>query len=210
MRGRGPAVVAALLAIGVAAGFGASVATGRQPDASGVPTPVAASPSYPVDPEPVYADDPASPALPADLPMRRARLGTEGFRYGFPVPEGWEATQDGSDQLKWRNPANPPSWTYVLRVEQVGTDNTTIAQTLAERVEDLDDVEQHFDVLARTSDSLVFSYLDDQHLRVSVLRWVSPSGSRFAEIEVAATGRLVDRPGLEALAARVAGGMRRI
>jgi hypothetical protein len=210
MSRRGPAVVAALLAVGIAGGYGASLAAGRQPAATGVPTPVAASPSYPVDPEPVYVDDPPADPLPVDLPMTTARLGIKQFRYEYPVPKGWDATQDALDQYKWRNPDNPPSWTYVLRVEHVGGNNMTVARTLGERVEELAEVEERFRELGRTSDTLVFSYVADRHLRVGVLRWVSPSGSGFAEIEVAATGRSVDRPGLEALVAEVSSGVERL
>lgn len=210
MRWHGPAVLALLLAVGVGAGFAASMAAGRQPAASGVPTPVPAqSPSYPVDPAPVYVEDPPSAPLPVDLQLTPARLGAEGFRYELPVPEGWAATPVGPGELKWRNPENPPSWTYVLRVELVG-DNQTVARTLEERAEELGEVEQGFEELARTADSLVYSYVHDRHLRVGVIRWVSPSGSPFAEVEVAATGRLVDRPGLEALAVEVSAGAARL
>ena len=209
MRGVAPAVVTGLLVAGVAAGFGASVAVGQAPIASGVPTPVAGSPSYPVDPDPVYAEDPAAAPLSTDLSMTTAQLGPAGFRYEVPVPDGWVATTVGPGELKWRDPASPLLWTYVLRVELVG-DNKPVARTLQERAVELDAVEQRFDELGRTSDTLVYSYVADRHLRVGVIRWVSPSGSPFAEVEVAASGRSSDRAGLEELVAEVSAGTQRL
>jgi len=210
MTWRGPTLLALLLVVGVGGGFLASVLSAGQPAASGVPTPVvASSPSYPVDPEPELADDPDVAPLPVDLPMTTGRVGTRAFRHVVPVPEGWEATPSNANETKWRDPDNPPSWTYVLRVEQVGSDNLTVQRVIETRISDLDRDEEDFTPLARTSDSLTFSYVSEGHLRIGVIRWVRPSGGPFAEVEVAATGRAVDRPGLEALVADVSAGVRR-
>lgn len=210
MTWRGPVVLALLLVLGAGTGYAASLATSREAVADGVPAPVAASsPSMPVDPVPSYVPDPTDPPLPVDLPMGQGGVGTEPFRHVFPVPRGWVATPNSANETKWTDPATPPSWTYVLRVEQVGSENETVERMLAERIEDLTLAEDGFEVVARTGDSLTFSYVTDGHLRFGILRWLDVTGSGFAEVEVAVTGREVDLPGMAALVAQVTGGIRR-
>lgn len=214
MRWRGPAVLLVLLALGAGVGFGASLLLGRQPAAGGVPVPVAASPAFPADPEPSYVADPTSAPLPTGLETTRGRLGTRDFRYEFPVPEGWVATPNNPNETKWTNPANPPSWTYGLRVEQVGSQNKSVAALLEGRIADLDSDEQDFRVVDRTADSLTFSYTVDAHLRYGVLRWLDLDDSDldpadFADLEVGVSGREVDLPGMQALLERVTGDVRR-
>lgn len=209
MRGRGPAVVAGLLAAGVAAGFGASVAADRPPVAAGVPAPVAASPSYPVDPPPVYAEDPDDPPLAASLRLRTAVLAAEGFRYTFPVPDGWDEVPIAFGEAKWVDPAASAPYTYALRVEIVSGQNTVIERVLADRVRDLGLDEEDFEELGRTSDSLTFSYTVDEHLRVGMLRWLDLTGSGFPDVEVSVAGRADDLAGMEALMATVSEGVRR-
>lgn len=208
MRGRGPAALASLLAVGVCGGFAASLASDGTPDASGVPSPVAAlSPSYPVDPEPEYAADPDVSPLPTALPMTTGEIGPEGFRYEFPVPADWVAIPNNATTTKWDDPDNP-SFTYFLRVEQVDGDNATITETLEDRILELDLAEDDFELLGQTADSVTFSYTAEAHQRFGIVRWLRPSGSPFAEIEIAVTGRAVDLPGMEALVAEVAAGTR--
>ena len=203
-------MVLVVLVLGAGAGFGASLAAGRQPAAGGVPLPVVAqSPSYPVDPEPELAPDPTSPPLPTSLPMAQGRVGTKLFRHVFPVPEGWTATPNSSGETKWTNPDNPPQWTYLLRVEQVGSENRTVARMLEDRIADLDRDEESFRVVAQTTDTIVFTYVTDRHRRYGIVRWLTVDASPFAEVEVAATGREVDVPGMEALVAAVTAGLRR-
>lgn len=209
MRGRGPAVVAGLLVVGVAAGFGASVAAGRQPVAAGVPTPVAASPSRPVDPPPVYVDDPDDDALPTALLTRTEALTAQGFRYTFPVPEGWLEVPLGFGESKWVDPATPTMFTYALRVEVVSGQNKVVERVLADRVRDLALDEDDFEELGRTPDSLTFSYTVDGHLRIGMLRWLDLTGSGFPDVEVSVAGRAEDRPGMEALMSTVTNGVRR-
>lgn len=215
MTWRGPAVLLVLLALGAGGGFGTSLLLARQPAAGGVPTPVAAaSPGFPADPEPTYVADPDVPPLPTDLETTRGRIGTRDFRVEFPVPRGWRATPNNANETKWTDPANPPAWTYVLRVEQVGSQNKSITALLETRIADLDSDEEDFRVVGRTADSLTFSYTADEHLRYGVLRWLDLDDSDldprdFADLEVAVTGREVDLPGMEALLARVTGDVRR-
>lgn len=208
MSRRGPAAVAALLALGVGGGFGASLAADRQTVAGGAPTPVAAqSPSIPVEPPESLLPDPGLEPLPTDVSLVRTEMGTGAFRYEFPVPEGWLATPNDSTTTKW-HPPDKVSFTYFLRVELVDGDNRTVASTLEQRVADLDAVEQDLAVDEQTADALTYSYTLDRHRRYGMIRWLRPSGSPFAEVEVALTGREVDLPGMEALMARIAAGLR--
>ena len=210
MTWRGAAALALLLVLGAGTGYGAALATSRAAVADGVPTPVAASsPSVPVDSTPSYVPDSADAPLPVDLPMAEGAVGTAPFRHVLPVPRGWVATPNSANETKWTDPATPPSWTYVLRVEQVGSENEAVERMLAERIEDLTLAEDDFEVVARTGDSLTFSYVTDGHLRFGILRWLDVTGSGFAEVEVAVTGREVDLPGMAALVAQVTAGIRR-
>jgi hypothetical protein len=141
--------------------------------------------------------------------MVQGRVGTRLFRHVFPVPKGWVATPNNSGETKWTNPENPPQWTYLLRVEQVGSANRTVARMLEDRVTDLGRDEQGFDVVSQTPDTLAFSYVTDGHLRYGIVRWLALGDSPFADVEVAVTGRAVDVPGMQSLLARVTGELRR-
>lgn len=203
-------VLVVLLVLGAGIGFGASLVAGRQPAAGGVPQPVVArSPSHPVDPEPSYVADPAVPPLPTRLAMTRGRIGTRQFRYEFPVPRGWVATPSNANQTKWTDPANPPAFTYSLRVEVVAGLNQGIPRVLEDRIRDLDADEQDFELVRQGPDSLQFSYSAERHLRHGIVRWLDVSGSGFPEVEVAVSGRSIDVPGMEALMAAVTADLRR-
>lgn len=207
MSWRGAVVLVLLLALGVVGGYAASLALAAQPAASGVAEPVVAeSPSVPIDPAPSIRPDPDIAPLATDLPTRRASIGTQLFRIHFPVPKGWRETPNSSIEKKWNVADNPP-YTYVLRVEQVDGLHDSIARTIEERIEDLRDQEEGTEILAQDDDSLAYSYLADGHLRFGLLRWVNLTGSPFAEVEVAVTGREVDVPGMEALLDTVSDGM---
>ena len=207
MSWRGAVVLVLLLALGVVGGYAASLALASQPAASGVAEPVVAeSPSVPIDPAPSIAPDPDIAPLATDLPTRKASIGTQLFRIHFPVPKGWRETPNSSIEKKWNVADNPP-YTYVLRVEQVDGLHDSIARTIEERIEDLRDQEEGTEILAQEHDSLAYSYLADGHLRFGLLRWVNLTGSPFAEVEVAVTGREVDVPGMEALLDTVSDGM---
>ena len=193
-----------LLAIGAGGGFGASLAVGENPPGSGPAGPVVAqSPSLPIDPAPSLLPDAAVPPLAVDLPMHRVTRGVPGFAITYPVPRGWTETRSAND-AKWRPPVSV-DFGYLLRVEQVAQ-NRSIARTMEDRIRDLGLDEERFTLIARTSDTLAFTYVDRLHQRQGYVRWLDLS-SGFADVEVAVTGRIVDAPGMEWLLDRVSDGV---
>jgi hypothetical protein len=205
-----PRLVAALVllvALGAAAGFGASWAFGENPAGQGPAAPVVASgPSLPVDPVPELLDDPGMPALAPSIPLERQSVGAGGFRMSVPVPQGWSFSENSLNEWQWR-PPDQPDFGYVLRVEQVLSNRRSIAWTLDRRIDELREDESNLDVLAETADSLHFSFVASNHLRHGFLRWLDLTGSDNAQVEIAVTGREDDVPGMRDLIARVAAGV---
>lgn len=201
------AVLALLLALGAAVGFGASWALGENPAGQGAAAPVAASsPSLPVDPVPELLDDPTMPALAPAVPLERQTVGAGGFRMSVPVPKGWSFSENSLNEWQWRPPGQP-AFGYVLRVEQVLSNRRSIAWTLDRRIDELREDESNLAVLTETGDSLHFSYVTSNHLRFGFLRWLDLTGSDNAQVEIAVTGREGDVPGMRDLIARVAAGV---
>ena len=200
-------MLALLLALGVAAGFGASLAIAEHPPGGGAATPVVAqSPSLPVDPVPELLPDPSTAALAPGIDLVRQSVGTGDFRMTLPVPRGWTFSVNSLNEWQWR-PPEQPDFGYVLRVEQVLSNRRSIDWTLDRRIDELEEDEQGLEVLDQTHDSLHFSYVTSNHLRHGYLTWLDLTGSDNAQVEIAVTGRKVDDAGMGDLVARVAGGM---
>ncbi|MCD6640257.1 MAG: hypothetical protein LT071_10145 [Nocardioides sp.] len=209
MTRRGFSVLALLVVLGAIGGYAASALAGEQPTASGAPVPAHASaPDYPADPPPVLVPDTDYPVLQPGIAMARGSVGSDAFALVFPVPKGWDMTRSSSAETKWYPPDNP-GYTYGLRVEQTDALRASIAATLADRVNDLTEAEDHLEVVSRTADSLHFTYVTDDRLRHGLLRWMDLTGSGIAEVEISVNGREADLPGMEALIDAVARGMRR-
>lgn len=208
MRARGLLVLALLLALGVAAGFGVSLAVAENPAGSGEATPVAAlSPSLPVDPVPDLLPDPTTPPLEPALDLVRQSVGSGDFRMTLPRPKGWDFFENSLNEWQWR-PPRQPDFGYVLRVEQVLSNRRSIAWTLDNRIAELEEDEANVEVLDRTADSLHFTFVTSNHLRHGYLTWLDLTGSDNAQVEIAVTGRKVDDAGMADLVARVAAGMK--
>lgn len=207
MDGRGIATLLALLLVGGVAGFGASWVVGEHPPGTGSPSPVAASPSLPVDPVPDLLDDPDTPALAERLPLVEQSVGSGGFRMTLPVPQGWTFSENSLNEWQWRPPAQP-DFGYVLRVEQVLSNRRSIDWTLDRRIIELREDERNLEILGQTDDSLHFSYVTANHLRHGYLRWKDLTGSDNAQVEIAVTGRKRDDDGMADLIARVGAGIR--
>ena len=207
MNWRGTAVLALLLAIGVAAGFGASWVVRQNPMGDGTAAPVPASPSLPVDPVPEVLPDPTTPALAAGVPLVPQTVGAGDFRMTLPVPKGWTFSENSLNEWQWRPPGQP-DFGYVLRVEQVLSNRRSIEWTLGRRIDELREDESNVEVLDQTRDSLHFSFVTSNHLRRGYLRWLDLTGSDNAQVEIAVTGREVDDPGMADLIARVGSGIR--
>jgi hypothetical protein len=204
---RGTAVLALLLAIGVAAGFGASWVVRQNPMGDGTAAPVPASPSLPVDPVPEVLPDPTTPALAAGVPLVPQTVGAGDFRMTLPVPKGWTFSENSLNEWQWRPPGQP-DFGYVLRVEQVLSNRRSIEWTLDRRIDELREDEINVEVLDQTNDSLHFSFITSNHLRHGHLRWLDLTGSDNAQVEIAVTGREVDDPGMAHLIARIGSGIR--
>jgi hypothetical protein len=204
---RGTAVLALLLAIGVAAGFGASWVLGENPTGDGTAVPVPASPSLPVDPVPELLPDPRTPALAEGIPLEPQTVGAGDFRMTLPVPKGWSFSENSLNEWQWR-PPDQPDFGYVLRVEQVLSNRRSIEWTLDRRIDELREDESNVEVLGQTRDSLHFSFVTSNHLRHGHLRWLDLTGGDNAQVEIAVTGREVDDPGMANLIARVGSGIR--
>lgn len=207
MNWRGTAVLALLLAIGVAAGFGASWVLGENPSGGGKAAPVPASPSLPVDPVPEVLPDPRTPPLEAGVPLVSQSVGAGDFRMTLPVPKGWTFSENSLNEWQWRPPGQP-DFGYVLRVEQVLSNRRSIEWTLDRRIDELREDESNVEVLDQTNDSLHFSFITSNHLRHGYLRWLDLTGSDNAQVEIAVTGRERDDPGMADLIARVGSGIR--
>jgi hypothetical protein len=204
---RGTAVLALLLAIGVAAGFGASWTLAESRSGGGTAAPVSASPSLPVDPVPELLPDPRTPPLPERIPLVPQSVGAGDFRMTLPVPKGWTFSENSLNEWQWR-PPRQPDFGYVLRLEQVLSNRRSIEWTLDRRLDELREDESNVEVLGQTRDSLHFSFITSNHLRHGYLRWLDLTGSDNAQVEIAVTGREVDDPGMADLIARVGSGVR--
>ncbi|MFC6287235.1 hypothetical protein ACFP3Q_08710 [Nocardioides sp. GCM10027113] len=212
LRARDLGVVVALGLVGGIAGY-AWDATRPGPDlADATPLPVAAAdPAVPwTPPEKEVNPDADLPPVGTDLEMSTARMGTP--RTGgieLPVPADWPRTDLGDGLgTRWSAPGNPDGG-YSVRVQVVDR-NRSLAQAVAERAAalPLDPRVSDLEVLQQSGDTLIASYILSGYRKLQIIRWVGFDGTN-ADVEIAAEGRLIDQPGLEALVARMATDIRR-
>jgi hypothetical protein len=188
--------------VGGGAGFGWGALTDAPPPSSGAPTPVAATgPAYPFTPPVTVLPDPAEPPpLRAPFDTHEVTLGGGPFSVTFPVPRTWTRYNTNPGEVRFVPPGNPSN-THSVRIELVASQTRTPTQMVTLRIADLYDDTRIADlrILDSSEDELTFSFVLSEHRHLSVIRWVSPRGTANAEVEIAATGRMVDRAGLEAL-----------
>ena len=208
---RGIAGLAVALALlGGLAGYGWA-ASRSEPVLSGeAPAPVeAAGPAVPFTPPEKVNPDSDLPPVPVSVDVETARIGTP--RTGgieVPVPADWERTDlSGGVQARWAAPGSPDG-AYTVRV-QVVDQPRSLAQAVAERAAalPLDPRVTDVEVLQQTGDTLIASFILSGYRMLQVVRWVSFDGASI-DVEIAASGRLIDQPGLEALVARMATAVR--
>jgi hypothetical protein len=205
---RGPAALVALLAIGVGGGFVASAQSRGGSIGSGVPAPVPAqAPEMPVDtPEP-YAADPTDPPLEPGIPMAPAKLGTGKFEITFPLPLGWTTNVSASNEWKFKQRGTSNN-TYVMRIEQINSQDITIEDAIDIRIERLRDEQEDVAILGRGADSLEYTYRSNEdNARHSFMRWLDLDASGQADVEIVVHGRERDVDGTRDLIRRVAEGM---
>lgn len=206
---RGPATLALLLAVGAAGGYATSGALADPPRGSGVAEPVVArSPSIPVDPATPAAPDPDDEALQPGIPLTTESLGRGRSSITYPVPEGWRSTNLAANEVKWKQPGTSNN-TYVMRIEQMVSQDLTIPQATEARVAKLEEEQDAVRIVARGPSSLEYTYRSDEGTaRHTFMRWLDLSGSGLAEVEIVVHGRERDVPGTRELVRRVAEGMR--
>lgn len=159
----------------------------------------ASSPSYPVIPTVIVADNRA-PALQPDLRVRRRTVGSPPFQVKVPIPRGWVRSEANVSEWKWF-----PSWqltknVHFVKVLQIGNGYRTIDAEVRRRIADLDSAAEVSNLeVEREPDRFAASYVAGKHRRFSYEGYLSRPGSGFADVYIGVIGREVDRPGLEAL-----------
>jgi hypothetical protein len=196
----------ALALLGGLAGYGWAAARSELVLDESAPTPVgAAGPAVPFTPPEKVNTDSDLPPVPVSLEVVNARIGTpKKGGVELPVPAEWERTDlaDGVE-ARWAAPGSPDG-AYTVRV-QVVDQNRSLAQAVAERAAalPLDPRVTDVEILQQTGDTLIASFILSGYRMLQVVRWVSFDGTSV-DVEIAASGRLIDQPGLEALVARMA------
>ena len=206
---RGPAVVVALLAIGAGSGYAASAGTRDTTLGTGVAAPVPAErPEMPVEARLPFAADPDDPALRPGLPMATETRGSGRFEITFPAPVGWSTNANATNEWKWKEPGTSNN-TYVMRIEQINSQDITIEDAINVRMERLEREQEDVVILDRGSDSLEYTYRSNEgNARHSFMRWLDLDQSGQADVEIVVHGRERDVPGIRDLIRRVADGMR--
>lgn len=201
---RGLGLLLLLAMVGGAAGFMFAERTNEPRISTASPTPLSAQhPAVPYTPPEVIKPDSELPPLATSLATQDQRLGVGG-EGGIvaPIPVGWERIDLREAEARWVPPGNPPG-SYSLRVAVVDM-RRTLAQVVAERAAALEEDTRisNLDV-EEAGDTLRATFILDGYRKLSVIRWLSFDGNGI-DVEIAATGRLIDEPGLEALVAKVA------
>ena len=201
-------VLVALLALGAGGGYAASAQSRDTTVGTGVPAPVPAErPEMPVEAPRPPVPDPDDPALEADIPMSPTTRGTGKFEITFPAPVGWTTNTNASNEWKWKEPGTSNN-TYVMRIEQINSQDITIEDAIDIRIERLIDEQEDVVIVDRGADSLEYTYRSNEgNARHSFMRWLDLDASGQADVEIVVHGREVDVPGTSDLIQRVADGM---
>ena len=208
---RGIAGLAVALALlGGLAGYGWAASRADVVLDGSAPRPVEASgPAVPFTPPEKVNPDSDLPPVPVSLDVVTARIGTpKQGGIEVPVPADWERTDlTGGIQARWAAPGGPDG-AYTVRV-QVVDQPRSLAQAVAERAAalPLDPRVADVEILQQTGDTLIASFILSGYRMLQVVRWVGFDGTS-TDVEIAASGRLIDQPGLEALVARMATAVR--
>jgi len=209
MQWRGPAALVALLAIGTGSGYAASDQTRDVTIGVGVPAPVPAErPEMPVEAPQPFEPDPDDPPLQPGIAMVPSTRGTGKFMITFPAPAGWTTNVNATNEWKWKNPGTSNN-TYVMRIEQINSQDITIEDAIDIRIERLDDEQRDVFIVDRGSDSLEYTYRSNEgNARHTFMRWLDLDASGQADVEIVVHGREADVDGTRDLIQRVGDGMR--
>ena len=208
MEWRGPAVLVALLALGTWSGYAASGETRDTRIGLGVPAPVPAErPEMPVEAPAPYAQDPDDPPLQPGIAMTTGQLGSGKFEITFPVPVGWRTNANASNESKWKQPGTSNN-SYVMRIEQINSQDITIPDAIDIRIERLNDEQEDVVIVDRGPASLEYTYRSNENnARHSFMHWLDLDTSGQADVEIVVHGRERDVAGARDLIRRVAQGM---
>ena len=208
MEWRGPAVLVVLLAIGAGGGYAASAQSRDGSAGSGVPAPVPAqAPEMPVEAPQPPVPDPTDPPLEPDIAMAPQKVGTGKFEITFPAPVGWSTNANASNEWKWKKPGTSNN-TYVMRIEQINSQDITIQDAIDIRIERLRAEQDDVVIVDRGADTLEYTYRSNEgNARHSFMRWLDLDASGQADVEIVVHGREMDVPGTRDLIRRVAEGM---
>ncbi len=208
MKWRGPAALVALLAIGAGSGYAASVQSRDGSIGSGVPAPVPAqAPEMPVEAPKPPVPDPTDPPLEPDIAMAPQKVGTGKFEITFPAPVGWRTNANASNEWKWKKPGTSNN-TYVMRIEQINSQDITIEDAINIRIERLRAEQDDVVIVDRGAETLEYTYRSNEgNARHSFMRWLDLDASGQADVEIVVHGREADVPGTRDLIRRVAEGM---
>ena len=208
MKWRGPVALVALLAIGAGGGYAASAQSRDGSIGSGVPAPVPAeAPEMPVEAPQPPVPDPTDPPLETDIAMAPQKVGTGKFEITFPAPVGWSTNANASNEWKWKKPGTSNN-TYVMRIEQINSQDITIEDAINIRIERLRAEQDDVVIVDRGAETLEYTYRSNEgNARHSFMRWLDLDASGQADVEIVVHGREADVPGTRALIRRVAEGM---
>ena len=208
MEWRGPVALVALLAIGVGGGYAASAQSRDGSIGSGVPTPVPAeAPEMPVEAPQPPVPDPTDPPLDPGIAMAPQKVGTGKFEITFPAPVGWSTNANASNEWKWKKPGTSNN-TYVMRIEQINSQDITIEDAINIRIERLRAEQDDVVIVDRGAETLEYTYRSNEgNARHSFMRWLDLDASGQADVEIVVHGREADVPGTRDLIRRVAEGM---
>lgn len=209
---QGLGVLLLLAVLGGAAGWWYAVGGSRPVLSDDTPAPVVASgPALPyTPPEKVKSDSELEP-LATGLATHDEFLGpvaAGGIR--VPIPNGWTRLNiSPGEESRWVPPGNPKG-SYSVRV-QLRDDRRSLPQMVAERAAALpfDQRLSDLDITEAGGDTLSATFILDGYRRLTIVRWISFDGTEV-DVEIAATGRLIDETGMEALLARMATQVRRV
>lgn len=197
-----------LLAIGAGGGYAASAQSRDSSIGSGVATPVPAqAPEMPVEAPQPPVPDPTDPPLEPDIEMAPQKVGTGKFEITFPAPVGWSTNANASNEWKWKKPGTSNN-TYVMRIEQINSQDITIQDAINIRIERLRAEQDDVVIVDRGAETLEYTYRSNEgNARHSFMRWLDLDSSGQADVEIVVHGREKDVPGARDLIRRVAEGM---
>ena len=208
MSGRGIARatggVVLLAALGIAGGYLYASTSAGAPAAAGVPRQITASnPALPFTPPEKVNDDSNIPPLPTTLPTHIEKLGKPGHGgVAVPIPDGWIHTVLSPQEENWR-PADVATGGYGVRIAVVDL-RRSLAQVVAERAAALpfDPRLSDLQIIDESIDTLRASFILGGYRKLQITRWVS-FDSNGIDLEISASGRLIDEQGMESLVANI-------